>query len=363
MVFVKDKDLSFGGVSIKGRSDYRQRRDGMAIYFQPTQVAKKWIGLSLLAALAAKSGVYAIIGPLPFIPPEDFVSCLNKKSLSFVLPETCSYDLFKRAAEAKMSTHRSCRRNDVEMEIMAVLNVGSIHDAKAKFDEMCQEAIWDRMKRVPEFEFDKVTNMDRNFNKAFFDGGSSWIDGGMPIRKAKALLQNPQHDLGASDNFHGNSKRIKNIYENVAKKRPISWPDNLENFDGCAANSAMCCWVDHETTQDVGYKSNTDLCYVDYTRAPSSSFVKTGLGLFGESEEVFCHGFAWEEGSIDDAFKGNLLFLSEVHENMHNRGHSKNVVGKLLITCCAFRILCTDTNCTETLSLLSMSRCSYVWMY
>ena len=325
-MFVEEPSLR-GRSSVKERHDFRLRRHGMAINFQSYQVTKQCIGLFLLATLAAKSGVHAVLDPLPFIPPEDFVSCLNKKSLRFVLPGKCSYDLFKRATEAKMLPHRSCRGNDVDMEIMAVLNVGSVYEAKAKFDQMCQEAIRFRMGRAKEFEFEGVTNMDHNFNKAFFDGGSSWIDGGLPIRKAKAQLQDPSNDLVASSNFRGNSQRIKQIHQNVAQKRPISWPDNLENFDGCAANSAMCCWVDHAITQDVQYKSNTDLCYVDFARAPSSSHAKSGVGLFSKSEEVFCHGFAWEEGSIDDAFKGNLLFLSEIHENMHNRGHSKNIAG------------------------------------
>ena len=163
---------------------------------------------------------------------------------------------------------------------------------------------------------------------AFFDGGSSWIDGGMPARKAQAP-KNLDLSTGASSKFRGNLKRINSIANKVAYKRPISWPESIENFQHCDANAAMCCWVDHDETRDGQYHArNTDLCYVDYARAPSSSHMEVGLGLFGGMGDAYCHGFAWESGGLDDLFKGNLLFLSEIYNNMHNRGLSKNVAGE-----------------------------------
>lgn len=151
----------------------------------------------------------------------------------------------------------------------------------------------------------------------------------MSIREART--QNLPTDLNtiASNKFHGDSRRINAIVQKVAHERQISWPDSIENFRHCAANAAMCCWVDHDETRGVQYARNTDLCYVDYSRATSSSHMETGLGLFGGMQDAFCHGFAWDEDSLDDLFKGNLLFLSEVYDNMHNKGLSKNVAGEM----------------------------------
>jgi hypothetical protein len=287
-----------------------------------------------LIGLSIARGAYGVdpLNDVSLPPPEDFVSCLFQKSLIFDLPGSCSYDLFKNALQDKMNMHLSCKRNDADWEIMAVFGVGSALDAKTKFDELCHQAITNQMQRRSVFDFNDVTDMDHDFNKAFFDGGSSWIDGSMTARQAEQLQTIlpivPIVPEEASTNFHGNSKRIRSIHQNVARKRPISWPDNIQNFNTCQANSAMCCWVDHDETRDLRYQRNTDLCYVDYSRAPSSSHVEAGLGLFGGLQDAFCHGFAWGEGSIDDQFKGNLLFLSEIHENMYIQGLSKNVAGK-----------------------------------
>lgn len=283
------------------------------------QAIPAWMGLSCLLAKGESAHVLAI--------PHDFVSCLNKKSLKFHLEGSCSYDLFREQVEVRMLQHLSCKKNDADMEIMAVLNTPSIQDAKAKFDEMCRDTIKDIMERRPTFDFNRFSNMDRNFNKAFFDGGSSWIDGGVPAHKAN-IPQNS--NTMTSSNFKGKSDRIHSIYQNVAKRRPMSWPDNLDNFHDCAANAAMCCWVKHDSTQDARYHRNTDICYVDYSRAPSSSHMDSGIGLFGGMQGAYCHGFAWEDGSIDDLLKGNLLFASEIVENMKVRGLSKNVPGEYI---------------------------------
>ena len=194
---------------------------------------------------------------------------------------------------------------------------------------------------------------------AFFDGGSSWIDGGMPARKAQ-VLQNlpPALSSSASSKFRGNSQRLNSIFQRVAHKRPISWPDNIENFRHCAANAAMCCWVDHDELLGTQYARNTDLCYVDYSRAQSSSHMEVGLGLFGGMQDAYCHGFAWESGSLGDLFKGNLLFLSEIYDNMHNKGLSKNVAGMIDDDILRAR----DINVLTFLSLCPLRR-SYVWVY
>lgn len=270
---------------------------------------------------------------LPILPGDRIselrsISCLNEKTIQLFLPGRCSYDLLTTAVAAKMSELRSCRDKNPDLEIMAMLNVDTTENAKKSFDLLCKDALLSSMEGRAAFEFDRFSNMDHDFNKAFFDGGSSWNDGGMSLKQALTSNENSPSSLnGASLNFRGDSGRLSFVAQNIARKRPISWPGQVENFYGCAANSAMCCWVEHDESQDERYKKNTDLCYVDYSRAPLSSHMESGLGIFSGLEHSFCHGFAWENGSLDDLFKGNLLFLSEIYENMHNRGLSKNVPG------------------------------------
>ena len=258
--------------------------------------------------------------------PPDFVSCLNGLSLNFLLRGNCSFHLLREQFEARMSTRTvSCQENDADMEIMAVLNTVSVHEAEAKFDELCQDGIKDMMQQRRIFDLYRFSNKDSY--KAFFDGRSSWIDGGT----AAYQVSDPQDYSNSSvtlDDFEGNSDHIQSIYQHVAKRRPMSWPEHLDNFHNCSANTAMCCWIEHNSTRNTTYHRNTDICYVEYSRAPSSSHVESGIGLFGEIQDgAYCHGFAWEDGSIDDLYKGNLLFAGEIAENMNVHGLSKNIPG------------------------------------
>eukprot|EP00804_Cyclotella_cryptica_P026157 CCRYP_013045-RA/>CCRYP_013045-RA protein AED:0.08 eAED:0.08 QI:177/0.92/0.64/1/0.92/0.85/14/257/1181 len=280
--------------------------------------------------------------------PGDPISCLKEKTVQLMLPGRCSYDLLFAAVEEKMSGLRSCRDNHPDFEIMAMLNVGTVNDAKKTLDRLCNDALVPNMKGRAVFEFDSFSNMDYDFNKAFFDGRSSWNYGGMTFKQAQKAKNNPiTNSGGASNKFHGNSKRISFIAQNVAGIRTISWPDNFENFDRCATNSAMCCWVDHDESQDDHYKKNTDICYVDYSRAPLSSHIHSGMGIFDGSENAFCHGFAWEDDSLNDVFKGNLLFLSEIYENMHNRGLSKSLPGAPMCGCVEKMPVVTRADCSK----------------
>ena len=265
-------------------------------------------------------------------PHDYFVPCLSTLSLNFLLQGSCSFRLLTEQFEARMAKRRSCRGNNAAMEIMAVLNTASVHEAETKFDEMCRDGIMDMTQHRPTFDFYSFSNMDHDFYKAFFDGRSSWIDGGKAAHKVSRHPQNHSNVSVASANFKGNSDRIMSIYQHVAKRRPMSWPKNMDNFHNCAANAAMCCWIKYDSTRDTRYHRNTDICFVDYSRAPSSSHVNSGIGLFGGMQDgAYCHGFAWEDGSIDDLYKGNLLFASEIVENMNVRGLSKNIPGEGVI--------------------------------
>jgi hypothetical protein len=261
--------------------------------------------------------------------------CLDAYSFELIFEGECTYEELSLAVADKLaSLPLACSSNDVDDEVIALLYATDEDHARSIVDDLCADAIRDQVFSKDPFDFDRFSGHDHEFNKAFFDGQSSWNDGGMTWKKA--LLNPPTSNGDASDEFHGSSKIVSDIYDMHAMKRQMTWPDQYENFEECNLNVAMCCWVDHDATLDPRFVKNTDICYVDNTRAPSSNHIDAGFSIYGGAngnEDTFCHGFAWEDGSLDDTFKGNLLFISEIYENMHNHGLSNNVPGAPMCGC------------------------------
>lgn len=261
--------------------------------------------------------------------------CLVNERVELLLEGMCSYEaLYDAVAEKLLERFESCPRSDPSYEITSLLNAESEMDSRSIVNEMCKDAIILALTESSPFEFDRFTGMDHDFNKAFFDGQSSWNDGGMTKKKANKASKEDDDDE-ASAEWHGNSKAVVDIFQRHADRRQVTWPDNYRNFEDCQLNAAMCCWVDYDASLGPEYHNNTEICYVDNERAPSSNHINAGFSLYGDihgREEAFCHGFAWESDSLDDYFKGNLLFISEVYDNMHTAGLSNNVPGKSLLS-------------------------------
>lgn len=266
---------------------------------------------------------------LPSTSPPQLEPCLIDERFELSLQGTCSYDVLHAAVSEKLFERQSsCPNSDPTFEIVSLMNAYNETDARLMIENMCKDAILLALTKAGPFVFDRFSGMDHDFNKAFFDGQSSWNDGGMTIKQS--MRPPPSFDGGASDEWQGNSKAIVDIYNRHSQRRQMTWPDNYENFENCELNAAMCCWVDHDATLDSEYHNNTEVCFVDNERAPSSNHINAGFSIYGELhgvEDAFCHGFAWESGSLDDFFKGNHLFMSEIYENMHNKGLTNNVPG------------------------------------
>ncbi len=62
-------------------------------------------------------------------------------------------------------------------EILIMLNVSSVTDAKKRVGQLCKDAIVANSEHSRAFEFEQFSMTDHDFNKAFFDGCSSWNDG------------------------------------------------------------------------------------------------------------------------------------------------------------------------------------------
>lgn len=259
--------------------------------------------------------------------------CLVNERFLLSLEGTCSYDVLHRTVADKLIERGlSCPNSDPTIEIISLMGADNETEARSMINDMCHDAILLALTtKFGPFVFDRFSSMDHDFNKAFFDGQSSWNDGGLSLKQ----LRNPSPIFpgGASNEWRGNSKAVVDIFDKQANRRQMTWPDNYKNFENCQLNAAMCCWVDHDPTLDAEFHNNTEICYVDNERAPSSNHINAGFSLYGDihgHESAFCHGFAWESGSLDDIFKGNNLFMSEIYKNMHNRGLTNNVPGKLM---------------------------------
>eukprot|EP00804_Cyclotella_cryptica_P029554 CCRYP_020200-RA/>CCRYP_020200-RA protein AED:0.22 eAED:0.22 QI:826/0.4/0.33/0.83/0/0/6/0/653 len=284
-----------------------------------------------------------------FYPPDP---CLSNDTFQLVLDGRCTYDALRNAIADKLSRLSSpCDFSDPNFELVSLFSPEwNETDARSAVEELCTNAIMEKLGPRGSFDFDLFSGMDHEFNKAFFDGQSAWNDGGAKwngksVAEPQALVSNGE----ASPEFHGRSKTILSVKNRHATTRQMTWPDNYENFAQCDLNAAMCCWVDHDPAQEVHFQKNTDICYVDNTRAPSSNHIDAGVALYGGInglETAFCHGFAWEEGSLDDVFKGNLLFLSEIYENMHNHGLSNNVPGAPMCGCIEKMPVVTRADCS-----------------
>ncbi|KAL7482182.1 hypothetical protein ACHAW6_007872 [Cyclotella cf. meneghiniana] len=275
-------------------------------------------------------------------------SCLSNDTFELRLEGRCTYDELRHAVANKLAELATpCAHGDPDFELVSLFHPDQNEtEARWTVEELCANAVMEKLGTRESFDFDRFSGMDHEFNKAFFDGQSSWNDGGAKLR---GRTKEEADDGGASPEFHGSSKTVVSVKEKHAASRRMTWPDDYENFEQCHLNAAMCCWVDHDPNQDARFHKNTEVCYVDNTRAPSSNHVNAGVSLYGGIngyEAAFCHGFAWEDGSLDDAFKGNLLFLSEIYENMHNRGLSNNVPGAPMCGCIEKMPVVTRADCS-----------------
>jgi hypothetical protein len=92
--------------------------------------------------------------------------------------------------------------------------------------------------------------------------------------------------------------------------------------------------------------------------------MERGYGLYPSDQEgVYCHGFAWGEGSTEEELKGNLLFMGDVYENVLKRGMKKNVVGKYPCCGCLWFFVIVLIFMLLMISFFCNTRCSNVWMY
>lgn len=268
-------------------------------------------------------------------------SCLGRRNFQIVVDGDCSLDSIVEALEPRIERIKWCKHS-AEEELMMILGTWSHDEASRKIENMCLDAVEEKIRSSVDFGF--ITQMDDAYNKEFFDGRTYWNEGGDKLRKK------PKPDVPGV--FRGNAKRVDTIDRKVATKRVIQWPDHLANFQNCELNSAMCCWSNVGMAQPPpgGKSNNTDVCLVDLSKSSTSNHMDGGFTIFEGAEEgdVYCHGMAWENNPAgwNHWFKGNVLFDMSLRE-MRHQGHTRNIAGSPMCGCIEQMPVVTRADCTE----------------
>lgn len=171
--------------------------------------------------------------------------------------------------------------------------------------------------------------------------------------------------------------QIKTFAQEKSAKEVVAWPnEEINNFDSCSMNSAMCCWVTDRVANngnnngdcktpyprgnqnvasnciDADPADNTDLCYVDHLRSRQANHVAGGFILYPDDVEgaVHCHGFVWADAEDDESniYKGNNLFYVSMEDHLRERGYVRNVPGAPMCGCVEQMPTVDRADCTQT---------------
>lgn len=285
----------------------------------------KFLHVSLLLALVSSSNA----------------QCLTSYSFA---ADSCSIEGLTSSLQAEL-TSTGCG-HDAATELN--LAFGSDEEIMAKVSDACSEGY---------LPFGDITEQGGVFDKEYYDGGTYYNEQRQSKDKNGITINKLSNNPG---------ERIKEIYKDISQSKGITFPDTLTNFEKCDLNAAMCCFVQDrqagdnngncktpydEKCTDANPADNTDICYVDMARSPTSSRTTDGFALFeGEEEDdSHCHGFAWAEDSTDASarFKGNNLFYISMYDHLTQRGYARNVPGAPMCGCVEQMPVVTRADCTQ----------------
>ena len=204
-------------------------------------------------------------------------------------------------------------------------------------------------------DFFSMTDNSLAWFKDFYDGGT-------------ILNEHVDNDEGTTL-LSNEASFVKTFFDNIAQQGPVSFPSSITNFDNCAIEAAMCCWVQDrqddgsgdcedetyaENCNDEDPGRNTDVCYADYSNAASSTRVNGGFAIYDDNlltgrEKIHCHGLVWTSKSMDDItrYRGNNLFYVSMYDHLHNRGYVREVPGAPMCGCMDQMPVATQSDCTQ----------------
>lgn len=308
----------------------------------------KTAALALIAFLSAAVAQEQNTGRNPRCPA-------NRNIAINVEDGTCSGEEYLEGLQLQIDRGNNRGYNcnsDAETEIKAITGTNNVEDAKAYIDELCAEYYENQINGANDIGCPLQGGCGNNaLVKEFYDGDTN----------ANWQRQTNDGKYVLSDDF----RRINSYYNNEAIKKPIKYPEYIENFENCEYRAVYCCWVQDRQANDnngncnTPYDSNcvdadpsdnTDLCYVNMANAPGSAHVAGGYAIFPDHTEgdVHCQGFAWgnDEG-LDDTYKGNNLFYVSMYDHLYMRGFVRNVPGAPMCGCAEQMPIVSRADCTE----------------
>jgi hypothetical protein len=279
----------------------------------------------------------------------DGAPCLDSVGDATVIDtNSCSYNTLVTALEGVLADIDGCD-NTAEEELQEIFGVDSESDVQEEIARRCNDA-------VDVLDFESLTGRGEIFDKEYYDGGTYWNEE-REYYKNKIPEDKLKTDPG---------QRIDYIKRNLAEKDHITWPDYMDNFEDCELRAAMCCFVQDRQARDnngncnTPYEENcvdsdpgdnTDICYTDMSRAPTSSRTNEGFAIFEDDLEdsSHCHGLAWAQDASDKSarFKGNNLFFISMFDHFYQRGYVRNVPGAPMCGCVEKMPVVTRSDCTQ----------------
>ena len=87
----------------------------------------------------------------------------------------------------------------------------------------------------------------------------------------------------------------------------------------------MCCYVSNLVGESTETKTNSEACYMDFTKTQKSIHVRDGYSIYGDNIEgdLDCHRFSWgnDAGKVASATKGGNLFHVAMKYELYNVGN------------------------------------------
>uniref|UniRef100_A0A7S2MWT7 Uncharacterized protein n=1 Tax=Helicotheca tamesis TaxID=374047 RepID=A0A7S2MWT7_9STRA len=266
---------------------------------------------------------------------------LDDTSFTFTVDE-CTFSKTFSGLEDQLESKQSCSPNAWSELFGFFPKANYMYDVVEEIASICTLGY----DTVSPHSFNHLSSEGYQFIEAFFDGDNKW---------------NYEHDSiddGVYSFDLAKEAGMISVVNDKMDTEGIAWP-KMHNFKDCKLRAAMCCWVEERKDTDVTVEptDNSDVCYVDFTRAKRSSHVKDGYsiynGITGAPTDVEgavnCHGFAWgnDAGYADSGLKGNTLFNVAMQEGLYTNGYVEEVPGAPLCACVEQMPVVTKASCTK----------------
>lgn len=255
----------------------------------------------------------------------------------------------------------------VDQEMYAIFKADNEQGLHLQIEETCNRArtaMEDNSRFEDIFDESFTGTPKARFYKEYYDGGTT-------------LNENVNGERGTY-NLAQETTPVLDFQRTKLNSGAVSWPDNaVTNFhttgQGCELNGVMCCFIQDRRADDDGDcqtpyfgvgptggcvdkdpADNTDICYVDHTRSPTSSHVAGGFTIYddaidGGEGKSHCHGFAWANDLTHYTHRyraNNLAYVSFV-DHVRNRGYVRNVPGAPMCGCLEQMPTVSRADCTE----------------